>query len=141
MSTADLSHLHQALDLLEEREAELLVWGDTDGAFTHADIISLFTRHLPYEDAESLLAELQNAAMLFSVPTSKGGDALPHAYGGIGLPVPPPASMVPRSTASASPDACRRLPFRPSPAQLSEAGTSGANGAEQMGRRPVDERD
>ena len=73
MSTADLSHLHQALDLLEEREAELLVWGDTDGAFTHADIISLFTRHLPYEDAESLLAELQNAAMLFSVPTSKGG--------------------------------------------------------------------
>lgn len=73
MSTADLSRLHQALDLLEEREAELLVWGDTDGAFTHADIISLFTRHLPYEDAESLLAELQNAAMLFSVPTSKGG--------------------------------------------------------------------
>ncbi|EHZ7775224.1 DEAD/DEAH box helicase, partial [Salmonella enterica] len=72
MSTADLSHLHQALDLLEEREAELLVWGDTDGAFTHADIISLFTRNLPYEDAESLLAELQNAAMLFSVPTSKG---------------------------------------------------------------------
>ncbi|XIY73796.1 hypothetical protein AB2F06_01065 [Escherichia coli] len=73
MSTADLSLLHQALDLLEEREAELLVWGDTDGAFTHADIISLFTRHLPYEDAESLLAELQKAAMLFSVPTSKGG--------------------------------------------------------------------
>lgn len=72
MSTADLSLLHQALDLLEEREAELLVWGDTDGAFTHADIISLFTRHLPYEDAESLLAELQKAAMLFSVPTSKG---------------------------------------------------------------------
>ena len=27
MSTADLSLLHQALDLLEEREAELLVWG------------------------------------------------------------------------------------------------------------------
>lgn len=80
MSTADLSHLHQALDLLEEREAELLVWGDTDGAFTHADIISLFTRHLPYEDAESLLAELQNAAMLFRVPTSKGGRATARVW-------------------------------------------------------------
>ncbi len=72
MIAEDLARLHAALDVLEGREAELLVWGDTEGAFTDADILSLFTHHFPDENGKILMQDLQDAAMLFSIPNTKG---------------------------------------------------------------------
>ncbi|HDG7754007.1 TPA: DEAD/DEAH box helicase [Klebsiella quasipneumoniae] len=72
MTAEDLSRLHAALDVLEGREAELLVWGDTEGAFTDADILSLFAHHFPDENGKILMQDLQDAAMLFSIPNTKG---------------------------------------------------------------------
>ena len=72
MTAEDLARLHAALDVLEGREAELLVWGDTEGAFTDADILSLFAHHFPDENGKILMQDLQDAAMLFSIPNTKG---------------------------------------------------------------------
>lgn len=72
MTAEDLTRLHAALDVLEGREAELLVWGDTEGAFTDADILSLFAHHFPDENGKVLMQDLQDAAMLFSIPNTQG---------------------------------------------------------------------
>lgn len=72
MTAEDLTRLHAALDVLEGREAELLVWGDTEGAFTDADILSLFANHFPNENGRTLMVDLQDAAMLFSIPNTQG---------------------------------------------------------------------
>lgn len=72
MTAVDITRLHNALDLLEEREAELLVWGDTEGAFTQTDIMLLFNEHFPEEDAQALIDDLVDSAMLFSIPNPRG---------------------------------------------------------------------
>ena len=72
MTAEDLARLHAALDVLEGREAELLVWGDTEGAFTKADILSLFTHHFPCENGGTLMEDLIEATMLFSIPNTQG---------------------------------------------------------------------
>lgn len=72
MTAMDLSRLHKALDLLEEREAELLVWGDTEGSFTFEDIVVLFSQHLPDENARELIDNLEDTAMLFRIPNTRG---------------------------------------------------------------------
>jgi len=72
MTVEDISRLHAALDVLEGREAELLVWGDTEGAFTDAEILSLFAHHFPDDNGKVLMQDLQDAAMLFSIPNTQG---------------------------------------------------------------------
>ena len=47
---ATLASLHIVLDALEEEEAKLLTWGDTNGSFTERQILALIEKILPKED-------------------------------------------------------------------------------------------
>ncbi|CAM4326310.1 protein DpdJ [Klebsiella quasivariicola] len=72
MKGIELSLLQRVLDALEEQENALLVWGDTGGFFNLDELLSTIGRVLPEEDAEKVLDEMLDAAMLIQVPHISG---------------------------------------------------------------------
>lgn len=72
MKGIDLSLLQRVLDALEEQENALLVWGDTGGFFNLDELLSVIGRVLPDEDAEVVLDQMLEAAMLIQVPHVSG---------------------------------------------------------------------
>ena len=75
MDTKDL--LVEILNRIEERESELLVWGDTGGFFSEEELIDLIEEITnKYDtndvDAYDLVDQLEDCAMIF--PSIEGGD-------------------------------------------------------------------
>jgi len=68
----ELSQLHSCLDALEEQEASLLSWGDSDGFFSEEEVLSILVQILPEHDPEIVKIELLEHAMLFEVPHQPG---------------------------------------------------------------------
>ncbi len=68
----ELSQLHSCLDALEEQEATLLTWGDSDGFFSEQEVLSILGKILPEHDSEIVKIELLEHAMLFEVPHLPG---------------------------------------------------------------------
>lgn len=68
----ELSQLHSCLDVLEEQEASLLSWGDSDGFFSEEEVLSILGKLLPEHDPEIVKIELLDHAMLFEVPYQPG---------------------------------------------------------------------
>jgi hypothetical protein len=68
----ELSQLHSCLDALEEQEASLLSWGDSDGFFSEEEVLSILGQILPEHDPENVKIELLEQAMLFEVPHQPG---------------------------------------------------------------------
>ena len=67
-----LLDLQRVLDTVEEKEAKLLIWGDTGGWFSEDEILKNIEEILPAEDPEDVLDELEGHAMLLPVNDASG---------------------------------------------------------------------
>ena len=63
MDTNNLTAL--ILDAIEEKESELLVWGDTGGSFSEDELVELI-EGITNEDPYDLIDELERRAMIFT---------------------------------------------------------------------------
>lgn len=69
-----IEDLHKCLDRLEEQETALLSWGDTGGFFTRDEVINTLESVSPQHDPDELFLEMEQHAMLLSVPSTNGQD-------------------------------------------------------------------
>ncbi|MCB5298799.1 protein DpdJ [Yersinia intermedia] len=72
MNGIELTLLHRVLDVLEEQENALLVWGDTGGFFNLDELFGVIGQVLPDEEAEDVLDAMLESGMLIQVPHIDG---------------------------------------------------------------------
>ena len=73
------AHLQRALDAIEEREAKLLVWGDTEVGFSREELEDMISPLLDIEDPSesTVVDELEDHAMIYETTQSnEDGDPL-----------------------------------------------------------------
>lgn len=64
---SDLNVLHKVLNKLEEKEFELLNWGDTSGYFPEDELINIFEQTFTDHDPDDLLDDLLENSMIVSI--------------------------------------------------------------------------
>lgn len=64
------------LDAIEEKEGEVIVWGDTNVSLNHSELLDVIQENIePSDSSEDVLNELIERALVLRVNTPMGGDA------------------------------------------------------------------